>query len=277
MMISGNSLAQADLDRAGLIQIRVTGSILLLSINIYLTFFGYKHFDTALLVHAATIGGFIGWWLGVAFTSTLSVSLNLGVALCVGLFSAMLTCISNRLMKFALGAILGLQLGTMLNIFVFHHIDISINRSDPNALGYIVMAILAIALGYAATSAGRLYGHIVVGAWVSAFWVSLAIGFIVGDMPPLFFQHSTSTSSTSSVSLYICVGVWIALGFAGTFVQMRLALNDLNFQASRHAAEEIAIAKQVALTTAAAKAKRGPNSHVLDMLDDKNVYVQETS
>ncbi|CAK4592684.1 unnamed protein product [Aphanomyces euteiches] len=267
MMISGNSLAQADLDRAGLIQIRVTGSILLLSINIYLTFFGYKHFDTALLVHAATIGGFIGWWLGVAFTSTLSVSLNLGVALCVGLFSAMLTCISNRLMKFALGAILGLQLGTMLNIFVFHHIDISINRSDPNALGYIVMAILAIALGYAATSAGRLYGHIVVGAWSSC----------CNSMPPLFFQHSTSTSSTSSVSLYICVGVWIALGFAGTFVQMRLALNDLNFQASRHAAEEIAIAKQVALTTAAAKAKRGPNSHVLDMLDDKNVYVQETS
>ncbi|KAF0701077.1 Aste57867_8374 [Aphanomyces stellatus] len=245
--------------------VKYVGSVAVLIANVFTTFLGYKHFHAALVFQATVLGGFVGWCIGNPYNDSSTV-LNLLLALGLGFFVAIFTCWMKRSMKFLLGAVLGVQIGTVLNVLFLHDIKSPVNKSNPNSIGYIVMSVLAVVLGAYSVCAGRP-GHIVLAAWGGAFWVALSMGNLIGNLPPLFYPYSNASLQEGIPTLYLLyVFLWIALGIVGTVVQNHLALHDHNVHPSLNAVDE-EISKVIPL---------GPQqTHV--QLVDNDVYVQETS
>ncbi|CAK4090201.1 unnamed protein product [Aphanomyces euteiches] len=198
----------------------IAGSVFLLLANLFVTFTGCKYFNISLVLQGATLGGYAGWYIGDAIGDSIdkrSPLLNIFVAIGFALFFAFFTCVLRLFMKFLFGAALGVQIGSVLNVIWFHTIDITMNRSNPNTLGYIAMALFGLLLGLAALLSGRK-SHIPITAWVGSYWVVQSIGNFIGNFPPMFYPFPEDAPRSVSAT----VRGWIALSLLGTVVQAHL-------------------------------------------------------
>ncbi|KAF0701076.1 Aste57867_8373 [Aphanomyces stellatus] len=226
-------MIQADaLDNASLRSVILIGSLALLVVALFITFMGYKHFSTALILQGAILGGYLGWYVGGAFGTSAENAdgmINLIVAVALGFFLAVITCCMKGLMRFLFGVALGVQIGSFLNIVWLHSVQSSLNQSNPNGLGYVVMASVGCVLGILAYFTGR-HGHIVLTACVGAFWVVQAVGNFIGDFPSIFLPFPRDArTATVSTSYFIYMGGWALLAVLGMMAQFHLTTLESNF------------------------------------------------
>ncbi|ETV75626.1 hypothetical protein H257_10027 [Aphanomyces astaci] len=242
------------LDTTSFRAVIILGSIALFVVAAFITFLGYKHFSTALVLQGAILGGYMGWYIGSAFadsSETKSVMVHLSVAIVLGLFLAVFTCCMKGVMRFLFGFALGVQIGSVANIVWLHSLTLGINESNPNNLGYVVMAAVGLVLGALAFVSGRK-GHIVLTAWVGAYWVIQAVGNFFGkyvvettmcslfvlpsgscifcSFPSLFYPFpQDARTATVSTSYFIYIGAWVLLAVGGMATQLHLTTFDSNY------------------------------------------------
>ncbi|ETV75627.1 hypothetical protein, variant [Aphanomyces astaci] len=220
------------LDTTSFRAVIILGSIALFVVAAFITFLGYKHFSTALVLQGAILGGYMGWYIGSAFadsSETKSVMVHLSVAIVLGLFLAVFTCCMKGVMRFLFGFALGVQIGSVANIVWLHSLTLGINESNPNNLGYVVMAAVGLVLGALAFVSGRK-GHIVLTAWVGAYWVIQAVGNFFGNFPSLFYPFpQDARTATVSTSYFIYIGAWVLLAVGGMATQLHLTTFDSNY------------------------------------------------
>ncbi|CAK4638637.1 hypothetical protein LEN26_005781 [Aphanomyces euteiches] len=226
-------MVQADLPTDGSQRsVIILGSIALIIVAVFITFLGYKHFSTALVLQGAILGSYVGWYIGLAFgesSENKSVLTSLAVAIALGLFLGVLTCCMKGFMRFLFGVALGVQLGSVLNILWLHTLESSINNSNPNNFGYIAMVAAGLVFGLLAYFSGRK-GHILLTAWVGAYWIIQAIGNFAGNFPSLFYPFPRGNlSATVSSSFYFYLGGWVLLATLGTITQLQMTTYDSNF------------------------------------------------
>ncbi|ETV75628.1 hypothetical protein H257_10028 [Aphanomyces astaci] len=206
----------------------VACSVLLLLVNLFVTFLGSKFFSTSLILQGGILGGFVGWYIGDAIADSIGKHtpvLNLITAIGFTLFFAFFTCMLRLFMKFLFGLALGVQIGSVLNVVWLHNIDSPINRANHNTLGYVVMALLGLLLGLSAVFSGRS-SHIALTAWVGSYWVVQSIGNFVGNFPPTFYPYPNDAPSSVPSTFYYYIGGWVALALVGILVQAHLAALD---------------------------------------------------
>ncbi|KAF0772394.1 hypothetical protein AaE_002303 [Aphanomyces astaci] len=115
-------------------------------------------------------------------------------------------------------------------------LTLGINESNPNNLGYVVMAAVGLVLGALAFVSGRK-GHIVLTAWVGAYWVIQAVGNFFGKyvvettiFPSLFYPFpQDARTATVSTSYFIYIGAWVLLAVGGMATQLHLTTFDSNY------------------------------------------------
>ncbi|RHY71132.1 hypothetical protein DYB30_008976 [Aphanomyces astaci] len=207
------------LDTTSFRAVIILGSIALFVVAAFITFLGYKHFSTALVLQGAILGGYMvptsfyaldrlfmrmqGWYIGSAFadsSETKSVMVHLSVAIVLGLFLAVFTCCMKGVMRFLFGS----------------------------------------------------KGHIVLTAWVGAYWVIQAVGNFFGkyvvettmcslcvlpsgsctfcSFPSLFYPFpQDARTATVSTSYFIYIGAWVLLAVGGMATQLHLTTFDSNY------------------------------------------------
>ncbi|ETW06735.1 hypothetical protein H310_02901 [Aphanomyces invadans] len=231
--VSMTNLLEADaLDNVAFRAVIILGSIALLVVATFITFLGYKHFSTALVLQSAILGGYMGWYIGGAFTESAEskhVMVNLSVAVALAFFLSVFTCCMKGVMRFLFGFALGVQLGSVANIVWLHALPLGMNESNPNNLGYVVMSAAGVVLGALAFASGRK-GHIVLTAWVGAYWIIQSVGNFVGNFPSLFYPFPRDArTATVSMSYYIYMGAWVVLALGGITTQVHLTTFDSNY------------------------------------------------
>ncbi|KAF0701075.1 Aste57867_8372 [Aphanomyces stellatus] len=202
----------------------IGGSVMLLLVNLFVTFAGCKNFNTCLILQGVILGSFIGWYTGDAIGDSIgkhSPVLNIIASLGCGVFLGFFTCMLRLFMKFLFGGALGIQIGSVLNIVWLHNINSPVNDGNPNTLGYIAMALLGLLLGVTALLSGRK-SHIGLTAWVGAYWVIQSIGNFIGNFPPMFYPFPESAPASVSITFYFYIGAWVVLALLGTVVQAQL-------------------------------------------------------
>ncbi|OQR91622.1 hypothetical protein THRCLA_22444 [Thraustotheca clavata] len=204
----------------------IIGSVALLLVSLFITFLGYKHFSTALVFQGAILGGFLGWEVGQAMSGYAKASspfLNLGVACAIALIFALFTLLMKRLVQFLFGVALGIQLGSVLNIVYLHTID----SSKPNQFGYCAMAGFGFLFGAMACIRNRAM-HVILTAWVGAYWIVQSIGNMAGGFPSLFYPFPQDAPTTVPTAYFIYIGGWLFAGVLGTVVQFQLTAVEFN-------------------------------------------------
>ncbi|EQC27185.1 hypothetical protein SDRG_14988 [Saprolegnia diclina VS20] len=201
------------------------GSVCLLAVAAFITFTGYKHFTTSLVLQGAILGGYLGWAWGTSMGSS-NAFLSLGVAVGVALVLGVLTYLLKTIVQFLFGAALGIQLGSMLNVVYLHTLD----ASRPNAIGYYTMAGCGAVFGLVACIPRRPI-HVLLTAWVGAYWFVQGIGNMAGGFPALFNPFPNGIPAAVPVSYYVYMGGWVLLGLLGSVLQFQSTALDVDHHA----------------------------------------------